>query len=143
MGAYPRSIPSFGVHTLHGRCMKLFSYPQILEQKFHTHKFWSIPKKASPSERTINPVPYSVVIKLEPFLNYKFKLFQSVFSKKHTLAWTPHGRKVHTQGKGCIPCMVCRKRRFATLRLTLLDSTKSPRRNGKLNLTGTDQFIFQ
>ena len=74
MGVYPQSIPSFGVHTLHGRRMKLF---QLLKSFIPTNS-GAFPRKHPQVQKveTISPVPYSVFIKLEPFLNSKFKLFK-------------------------------------------------------------------
>ena len=52
MGVYPQSIPSFGVHTLHGRRMKLF--PTF--KKFHTHKTF-IPTNSGPLGESIPKRP--------------------------------------------------------------------------------------
>ena len=68
------------------------------------------------------------VTKLEIILERQIQTFPNlvfVFSilKNHTLKTYPRmdaaWKKGAYPGKGCIPCMVCRKRRFATLRFTV------------------------
>ena len=128
MGVYPQSIPSFGVHTLHGRRMKLFS----TFKKFHTHKTFiptnsgplgkSIPKR--PQFRLCEVYPRLLrgethdsgtvrrVTKLEIILERQIQTFPNLFFvfsilKNHTLKTYPRmdaaWKKGAYPGKRCIP----------------------------------------